>query len=985
MTQSGDQWPPADRDGPAADLAGNPGVIATTLLSGVIAVAVAAAEWVGSGQALDSPAGILWSVVALLGVAAMVLGAGLELRRRRQAAAARPAAGPRAVAAPGPAADRPEPPPARAQVPELPTGTVTFLFTDIEGSTRLLQQLGGRYPAVRDEHAAILRRAIRDRDGVEVSTEGDSFFAAFASPVAAVGAAVAAQRGLAAHPWPEGFAVRVRMGLHTGEGVLGGDNYVGIDVNRAARIAGAAHGGQVIVSGATRGLVEHAVPEGTSVRDLGEHRLKDLNLPMRLYDLVIEGLPADFLPPRTLDARPGNLPAQLTSFVGRERETAEARRLLGRTRLLTLTGAGGTGKSRLALQVAAELLPGYRDGAFFADLSSVTDTDLVPAVLARALRVPQAPGRPVLEALRDHLRDRQLLLVADNFEQVRQAGAVVEELLAAAPGLRVLATSRVALSLRGEQELVVPPLALPDPARPPDPEALGRSDAVRLFVERAQAVRPSFELTEENAQAVAGICARLDGLPLAIELAATRTKVLTPEQILPRLQRSLTLLTGGARTLPDRQRTLRGAIAWSYDLLPAAEQRLYARLSVFSGGWTLASAEAVGDPEALGLDPLEATTSLVEQSLATTGAAAGGPRFSMLETIREFGREQLAASGELDEVARRHASWFLDLAVAAEPHLGGADQGEWLDRCEQEHANLRAALRWAVEAGETDRAQEAAGAIWRFWQQRGHLAEGRRWLEELLAMPSGQGPTPARAKALAGAGGIAWWQEDITAARGYYQEALAIARRLGDPARTAQALYDQSFVAGAAGDFDGAFGLLEESLELARLAGDEPGAARAEWMLVIRELAAGDWDRALPVAERAVATWRRLGDRLQMADGLVWLGVCYIRAGRPADARSAIREALELFRAVDSPMGIVSVILGLSYLARWEGRYQDAVRLAGAAESLREQVGGRPPLGFLAGFLGDPEAEARARLPADAAQQAWEEGRRLGVEEALEG
>jgi predicted ATPase/class 3 adenylate cyclase len=980
MTHGGDQPPAADRDGPAADLAGNPGVIATTVLSGVIAVAVAAAEWVGSGQALDSPAGILWSVVALLGVAAMLLGAGLELRRRRQAAAQQ------AASAPGPAAVRPGPPPGRAQVPELPTGTVTFLFTDIEGSTRLLQELGGRYPAVRDEHAAILRRAIRDREGVEVSTEGDSFFAAFASPVAAVGAAVAAQRGLAAHPWPEGFRVRVRMGLHTGEGVLGGDNYVGIDVNRAARIAGAAHGGQVIVSGATRGLVEHAVPEGTSVRDLGEHRLKDLNLPIRLYDLVIEGLPADFLPPRTLDARPGNLPAQLTSFVGREEEIAEARRLLGRARLLTLTGAGGTGKSRLALQIAAELQPEYRDGAFFADLSSVTDPALVPAVLARALRVPEAPGRPILEALADHLRDRRLLLVADNFEQVTEAGAVVEELLAAAPGLDVLVTSRIALSLRGEQELVVPPLELPDPGQPPDLEALGRSDAVRLFTERAQAVRPGFELTEENAQAVAEICARLDGLPLAIELAATRTKVLTPEQILPRLQQRLTLLTGGARTLPDRQRTLRGAIAWSYDLLEAAERRLFSRLSVFTGGWTLASAEAVCDPGALGLDPLDAMASLVDQSLVIrVRAVTGEPRFSMLETIREFGREQLAAAAELEPLARRHAEHYLALAMAAEPHLTGPAQAEWLDRCDQEHANLRAALRWAIAAGETDRAQEAAGAIWRFWQQRGHLTEARRWFEEVLALPSGQGRTQARAKALTGAGGIAWWQEDIPAAGGFYQEALAIERELGDPAGIAEALYGQAFVAGAGGDFDAAHGLLEESLELARLAGDEPGAARAEWMLVIRELAAGDWDRTLPVAERAVATWRRLGDRLQMADGLVWLGVIYLRAGRPADARPAIREALGLFRDVDSPMGIVSVILGLSYLARWEGRYQDAVRLAGAAESLREQIGGRPPLGFLAGFLGDPEAEARARLPADAAEVAWEEGRRMSVDAALEG
>jgi hypothetical protein len=463
MTPSGDQWPPADRDGPAADLAGNPGVIATTMLSGVIAVAVAAAEWVGSGQGLDSPAGILWSVVALLGVVAMLLGAGLELRRRRQVAA------PRAVAATGPAADRPAPP-ARAQIPELPTGTVTFLFTDIEGSTRLLQQLGGRYPAVRDEHAAILRRAIRDRDGVEVSTEGDSFFAAFASPVAAVGAAVAAQRGLAAHPWPEGFAVRVRTGLHRRGGAGWGQ------LRRHRRQPG----GPDRRDGPRRPgdrLRCHPRP-GRARRPRGDLRTRPRRAPAQgpqPPDAPVRpgdrGTPGR-LPPTPDPGRPaGQPPRQLTSFVGRPRETDEARRLPGRTRLLTLTGAGGTGKSRLALQVAAELLPGYRDGAFFADLSSVTDPDLVPAVLARALRVPEAPGRPVLEALRDHLRDRRLLLVADNFEQVRQAGAVVEELLAATPGLTVLATSRVALSLRGSRSW----WRRAGPARPgtaPDPEPL---------------------------------------------------------------------------------------------------------------------------------------------------------------------------------------------------------------------------------------------------------------------------------------------------------------------------------------------------------------------------------------------------------------------------------------------------------------------------------------------------------------------------------
>jgi predicted ATPase/class 3 adenylate cyclase len=929
-----------------ADLARNPGVITSTLLSGVIAVAVAAAEWTGSGEALLSPAGLLWSLVALLGVVAMLLGFGLELRRRRQL------------------------PPEAASADQLPTGTVTFLFTDIEGSTRLLQELGDRYAAVRDEHAAIVRRAIDEGGGAEVSTEGDSFFAAFGGPAGAVRAAVAAQRGLAGHGWPAGFPVRVRMGLHTGEGMRGGDNYVGIDVNRAARIAAAAHGGQVLVSDATRALVEHALPEGVSLRDLGEHRLKDITQPVRLHDLAIEGLEADFPPPRTLDARRHDLPPQLTSFVGRREEIAEVRRLLGRTRLLTLTGAGGTGKSRLALQVAGELLPQFQHGVLFVDLSAVSDPALVPAAVARALKVPEAPGRPVLEAVKDHLRDQELLLVVDNFEQVAAAGPVVEELLTSAPRVKVLVTSRVVLALRGEQEYDVP--------------ALSRAEAVRLFTERAQAVRPGFRVTDDNAGAVAEITARLDGLPLAIELAATRTKVLTPEQMLPRLRQRLSILTSGARTLPERQRTLRGAIAWSHDLLGAAERRWFARLSVFAGGWTLQSAEAVCDPAGLGLDALEALTSLVDQSLVRrTDPADGGPRFSMLESIREFGQEQLAAGGDLDLVVERHARHFLDLAEEAEPHLAADDQGEWLDRCDREHANIRAALRWAIAAGEADRAQQAAAALWRFWQQRGHLAEGRRWLEEVLALPSGQGRTPARAKALAGAGGLAWWQEDIPAARAWYEEALAIERELGEPARIAEALYNQAFVAGAVGDFAAAARLFQESLELFRRAGDEAGATRALWMSVVGDMVAGDWDRPLAHAEEAVAAWRRAGDRLRLGDGLVWLAVVYARAGRPADARAAVAEALGVFRAVDSPMGIVSVVLGLSYLARWEDRYEDAVRLAGAAASLRERVGGRAPLDFLAGFLGDPEAEARGHLPEDVARRAFQEGRAMSEEAAL--
>ena len=867
---------------------------------------------------------------------------------------------------------------------ELPTGTVTFLFTDIEGSTRLLQELGDRYAAVRDDHAAILRHAIQEGGGVEVNTEGDSFFAAFRSPAGAVRAAFTAQRGLAGHNWSPGPPVRVRMGLHTGDGTLGGDDYVGIDVNRAARIAGAAHGGQILLSDSIRALAEHALPEGASLRDLGQHRLKDIARPERLHELVIEGLPSDFPAPRTLDARPNNLPVQLTSFVGREQEIAEVRRLLDGTRLLTLSGPGGSGKSRLALQVAAELLPDFRDGAFFADLSSVADPALVPSVVARAAGVPQVMGRPALEAVKQHLRDKQLLLVADNFEQVAEAAPMLEELLSAAPALKVMVTSRVVLSLRGEQEYLVPSLDMPNPGRLPGVHALGRFEAVRLFTERALAVQPGFRLTEENAPAVVEIIARLDGLPLAIELAATRTKVLTPQAMLPRLQQRLSILTAGARTLPERQRTLRDAIAWSYDLLEEAERRLFARLSVFAGGWTLESAEVVCDPADLGLDVLDGLASLVDKSLVRrTEPADAQPRFAMLETIREFGREQLRASGDFDGVLRRHGDHFLDLAVEAEPHLTAGDQGEWLDRCDRDHANIRVALRWAIEAGEVDRAQEAAGALWRFWQQRGHLAEGRRWLEALLAPPLPQGRTAARAKALTGAGGIAWWQEDMAAAQVFYEEALAIERELGDPAGIAEALYNQGFILGARDDFDAAVRLFEESLELFRGAGDETGMARAEWMIVIRDLIAGDLDGTVARAEEAVATWRRVGDRFHLGDGLVWLAVLYARAGRRADARWAILQALELVREIDSPMGVVSVILGLAYVARWEERHEDAMRLIGAAESLRERVGGGAPINFLAGFMGDPEAEARGHLSQEAAQRAIKEGRTMSVDAAL--
>jgi predicted ATPase/class 3 adenylate cyclase len=868
---------------------------------------------------------------------------------------------------------------------DLPTGTVTFLFTDIEGSTGLLQALGDRYPAVLDEHAAILRKAVAEAGGIEVSTHGDAFFVVFTSPVAAVRAALAAQLALAAHDWSPGPPVRVRMGLHTGEGTRGGDDYAGLDVHRAARIADAAHGGQLLVSDTTRSLVEQALPDGATLRDLGPHRLRGLADPERLHQLAAGGLAAEFPPPRALDARPGNLPVQLSSFVGREPEIAELERLLGQTRLLTLTGPGGSGKSRLALAVAADLLPTFRDGAWFVDLAPVTDPALVPAAVANALGAPEAGDRPVLEGVKEHLRDRDLLSVVDNFEQVAEAAPVLEELLGAAPGLRAIVTSRVVLSLRGEQEYAVPPLPVPDLDRLPgdlaDLEALA---AVQLFRERAAAASSRFALTAANAPVVAEITARLDGLPLAIELAATRTRVLTPEQILERLKRRLALLTSGSRSLPKRQQTLRAAIAWSYDLLTEAERRLFAGLSVFTGGWTFEAAEAVCEPEAFGLDALDGLASLVDKSLVRRVEPPGEPaRFSMLETIREFGLEQLEALADAGPLRRRHAEWFLALAVEAEPHLTAADQGEWLDRCDTEHANIRAALRWAVEATDAERAQAAAGALWRFWQQRGHLAEGRRWLQEVLAMPSGQGPTPARAKALAGAGGIAWWI-DQPAARALYSEALAIERELGDPARLAEALYNQAFVVAAGDDLDAATGLLEESVALFRQAGDEPGVARAMVMLVVRDAVAGAWDRVITRVGEAVAIWRRLGDRLNLAFSLVWLAFAEGRAGRADDARATALEALGLFREAGNPTGVALAFLDLAFLLTWEGRHTDAIRMAAVAQAQREAAGGGAMPGFGGMLEGDPVADARAHLPDEVADQAWREGLAMPLETAVE-
>ncbi|HEX9234980.1 MAG TPA: adenylate/guanylate cyclase domain-containing protein, partial [Actinomycetota bacterium] len=599
----------------------------------------------------------------------------------------------------------------------LPTGTVTFLFTDIEGSTNLARTLGERWPEVLEQHHDILRKAIRDHGGVDVRTEGDAFFAVFVSAADAVAAAAAAQRELSEHPWPGDGPVRVRMGMHTGEGRLGGDEYVGLDVHRAARIAAAGHGGQVLISEATRGLAAERLPGGVSIRDLGHHRLKDFDEPKPIHQVVIDGLPGEFPPLKTLEV-PTNLPMRLTSFVGRERELAEVEALLSAHRLLTLIGPGGTGKTRLALEVASRRADRHPDGVFFVDLSPIRDPALVPSTVIQALGLKERADRPALDTATAYLADRHVLMLMDNFEQVVDAAPVVEELLRASSGVKVLATSRIRLAVMGEQEFPVPPLGVPQD--PGDLEALRSNDAVALFGDRARAANPSFELTEQNAEAIAEICARLDGLPLAIELAAAQLRLLAPVELLARLEHRLPLRTG-AGNVPERQRTLRATIEWSYHLLDEPERRLFARLSVFAGGATLDAIEAVGNPDGdLGQDTLAPLGSLIDHSLVRRHDSPEGSRFAMLETIREYAAERLAAEFDLEQNERRHAEFFTRFIEEWGPAVRSPRSPEATGTLVRELDNVRAAIDWALRGGHAGAGLRIAAPMWMFWVERGH-------------------------------------------------------------------------------------------------------------------------------------------------------------------------------------------------------------------------------------------------------------------------
>jgi predicted ATPase/class 3 adenylate cyclase len=862
----------------------------------------------------------------------------------------------------------------------LPTGTVTFLFTDIEGSTRLVQQVGDRWGELLGQHCQIMREAIADANGVEVGTEGDSFFAVFSNAADALAATARAQRALADHSWPDDTPIRVRMGVHTGEGRLGGDNYIGIDVHRAARIAAAAHGGQVVLSDTTRSLAEQALPDGVALRTLGAHRLKDLANPERLYQLEIAGLQAEFPALRTLDARPNNLPVQLTSFVGRDTEIAAVGDLLDRARLVTLTGPGGTGKTRLALQVAAERLSRYGDGAFFVELAPIRDPTLVASAIASALAVREAVDRPLVDTLKDTIHDKELLLVLDNFEQVLDAAPLVTDLLAGASRLRVLVTSRAVLHVHGEHEFAVPPLSVPDPAHLPELDALSQFEGVALFIERAMTARPDFAVSADSAPAIAEIIARLDGLPLAIELAAAKAKLLGAEAILGRLGSRLAFLGGGARDLPDRQQTLRHAIDWSYGLIPEAEQGLLRRLSVFVGGWTVDAAERVCSPGDLGVDAFDGVAALVDQSLVRGEEAAHGePRFMMLETIREYGLERLDQAAETPEMRRRHATYFTELAEAAEPLL--TKDPEVINRVGHDHDNYRAALAWAIENDQAELGMRLGYALWRFWHQRGHLREGRHWFERLLALPSAAARTAARGKGLTGAAGIAYWQNDYPTAEAWYIEAEAIYRELGDNIALADALYNVGSMAAIRGDMPTVFAKLGEGTAIGRDLGDDGIVGRFLQADGYMAFMIDDLDRARPLLEEALGKAQAGDDRMATAAAYHTVAQVARLQGRLEDAARHYRRSIKHFHELGDVASLTEPLQGLAAVRVASSDIERGVRLLGANAAIRERLGGGPPPEWLR--LGDPLAEARVALGEAAYARAWEAGQQMTVEEAV--
>jgi predicted ATPase/class 3 adenylate cyclase len=840
-------------------------------------------------------------------------------------------------------------------VTERPSGTVTFLFSDIEGSTRLLHDLGAdRYRGLLDDHRRLVREAVADAGGTEVDTQGDAFLVAFGRADHAARAAIEMRRRLASHVWPDDQQLRVRMGIHSTAAALGDEGYVGIGVHRGARICAAGHGGQVLVSNATAELLRDADAPFELI-DLGLHRLKDLAEPEHLFQLSAEDMADRFPPLRSLDNRPTNLPVQPTPLIGRQRELEEIAAMLRRdgVRMLTLTGAGGSGKTRLALQVAADLLEDYRDGVFHVPLATVSEPSLVLPAIADALGISEGAG----QSLSSYLARRQILLVIDNLEQVASAAAELAQLLASAPGLRMLLTSREPMHVSVEQVLPVEPMA--------------SKDAVALFAARAAAMLPSFVLTADNIAAIEQICARLDRLPLAIELAAARINVLSPDAMLARLSDRLKLLTGGARDQPARHRTLRDTLGWSHDLLTGAERELFSCLSVFAGQFGLDAIEAVCDAD------LDVLGSLVDRSLVRRD----GERFEMLSTIREYAVERLEERADASAMRERHAGFFEAVAERAysERHrLSGA----MADVLALDHDDLREALDW-LSRTDARRFGRLAGHLGWFWHVHSHFAEGRARVDAALAGVPNDSDDEDRARLLSAATELAAWQGDSDVAERFGADAMATWRALGRTVEVGHVLYDLGWGHFFAGEDDAARDRLEASLEIHQSRGDLLLTNRARLGLLQVLVAVGDTETVKWIGPEALAMSQALGDRWSEHFAHHFLGDCAVMEGDVAEAERRYRLSLEAAWQTGDQVESCYELQGMAMAAAASGDATRALRLASAADSNIRKLGVDHVPPFWVALVDRHVAMARGRLGEDRADAVWAAGSAMSMQAAV--
>jgi predicted ATPase/class 3 adenylate cyclase len=907
----------------------------------------------------------------------------------------------------------------------LPSGTVTFLFTDIEGSTKLAQEHPATWESLRARHHAILREAIESHNGYIFQIIGDAFCAAFHTAGDALRAAVKSQIDLDAENWNDA-PIKVRMGIHTGKAEVQekGEYHGFLTMSRVQRLLSASHGGQVLLSLATEELIRDELPENVSLCDMGEKRLKDLTRSEHIHQLVISNLPAEFPPLKTLDAYRHNLPAQMTSFIGREKEMAEIAQAIREHRLVTLTGVGGTGKTRLALQVAANLLDQFPDGVWFVELAPVSDPELIPQTILATFGISEQQGRTILQILTDYFGERSLLIVLDNCEHLIDASAkLADSLLNKAHSLKFLVTSREALGVKGEATWHVPSLSLPDLKHLPSIENLTQYEAVRLFIERAILVQPNFTVTNDNASFVAQICTRLDGIPLAIELATSRVKALSVEQISKRLDDRFHLLTGGARTSLPRQQTLRATIDWSYNLLSNQEKTLFRRLAVFVSGWRLEAAEIVCGGEGIESEQiLDLLSQLVNKSLVTVENVGDESRYHRLETIRQYAREKLLDSGESETIRDRHLQFFLKLAEVAKPYLDRSDAVEWHDRIEADHDNLRLALDWTQHSEHNaESGLRLADALSGFWTTRGYLVEGRERSLSALNHARSFERTALYANVLQNAAWIANFQGDFPGARSLGNRSLAIYRELGDKLGISYALQTLGAVAADNKDYAlaertlqeafqnrrdftdvsitnllttmgwAAFGLgdyalarkrLNEALTLSLTEGRRGRTSLVLGGLAEVDLREGRYESASKLIEESLTIRREIGDKGQIGVALgVWAWIAVLQQDWDS-AFSRLKESVAVREEIGDKGGLVWCLEKLGQVALGTENAEKAAKIFGSAACIRAAMGSTMDPFDQSEYERDL-ALLRKQLGEEKFNMAWDQGRALTLEKAM--